>query len=175
MLPFCVDASTHEFLHELALRVHRDEALVESPTKRDVVKELLTAVLSKIEILPPTSRYYTYVPEKGPCRTFLASCLETNCTDAGLAAVDAVAAKIRSVNEINLESIDPLLSLTTQVADAAKKKSLPSLPLFLTQLQTIVCDLFLDTLIRLSPNHSRMSDLRSFCRSWGGFAAFLAR
>lgn len=175
MLPFCVDTSTDEFLHELALRVHRDEALVESPTKRDVVRELLTGALSKMDMLPPSSpRYFSGHPILPPCKEFLLSCLETNCGEVGQAAVNKLADEIRSLSRADDPTFRSLFSMITELGDDIEEMSLSSTPTFITELSTTTCDLFLDALV--SREHRlRVLNLRSFCKSSGGIAAFLSR
>lgn len=182
MLPLCIDASTGEFLQTLAVRVHRDEALVESPPKRAVVDELLKAALSKIDLFPVDNSGYTYNKiDTKPSQAFILSCVDTDCTEAGFDVVDKVTTRIRLDKDVYNRTVEVLIPLVSALGKELESRSLSVVPPFISKLQAVSCDIFLDALIAKPTTcdqydaREKMMKLLPLSRARGGIEAFLAR
>ena len=85
VLPICIHVSTEARLRDLALRLHRDEVVIDSPAKREVVAQLLKSSISKTALPTAASQPASNVAAQQAIDTsisVLVPCIETECVTA---------------------------------------------------------------------------------------------
>ncbi|KIP04559.1 hypothetical protein PHLGIDRAFT_15126 [Phlebiopsis gigantea 11061_1 CR5-6] len=179
-MPLCINSSTTQYLQELALRIHENDAFMESPLKRSIISNLVKAALSKLDLkvtMQDGARSNKETSVISSTSSFLITCIRTESMNVTSVLLDELKQAHSADPKANVPSmvatrilIPALLVVDQQLA--AQSITFGRLRC-IKDIQELACADFMSGIAEIDLSSTSLEPLTELLNMDGGVDAFL--
>lgn len=177
VLPICIHISTATYLRNFALRLHRDEVIIDSPAKREAVALLLKGSISKITLPVAECQLESDAAAQEAINTSMAvlvPCIETECVNAASSWVVRLLNRAGlTVRDSYLHATRVLLRLLSSLIERLGALSVSPFQVCISELQGAASSAILAYLMGFKPSANSMAPFHTIWQMTGGLDASL--